>query len=286
MTLGKSLTTPGPDTGPSEVVYGWDWTATTHGGREPKAIARDLLGSLLPTTVLPGKGIHGWTRSLEAYDADGYKIGAVFLGGRDDVQFLSTSAAADTARDHAVSLDDARTSRVDTRVDTQVSFEDLEGIIRKASNKYGSLVRTVESERRGHSLGRTVYLGSPSSAITVRLYEKWLESPGQYPEGTNRLEVQLRPSSRVKARVSTWTRAETFCASRTTQALARELKADLVPAASLHVNRGTPDLERSLEAMGEQYGKAVDRFMTLTGGDLETVLGYLLGKGTIWHGAS
>ena len=44
---------------------------------------------------------------------------------------------------------------------------------------------------------------------------------------------------------------------------------------SLHVAKGTPDLERSLKAMGEQYGGVVDRWLTVSGGDLGKVVGYL-----------
>jgi hypothetical protein len=112
----------------------------------------------------------------------------------------------------------------------------------------------------------------------VRLYEKWLESPGEYAEGTNRLEVQLRPPSKVKTKVSGWSRAETFCASRVTRDLAERLGADLAPAASLHVRRGTPELEQSLAAMGAQYGNAVRRWMEVSHGDIGTLIDHMLVK--------
>jgi hypothetical protein len=270
-----------PDTVEAPTPYGWDWSSTTHDGRdddEVRGIVRQAVRALGGFHTLPGKGLQGWTRSLESFDCDGFRLGSVYFGGRTDVHVVSTSAAADAVRSDVLSAVPGKTARVDTRVDSLVPFGDLAGILEAAADSYGSLITRVESSQRGESKGRTVYLGAPSSAIRVRLYEKWLESPGQYVEGTNRVEVQLRPPSKTKDRVSGWSRAETFCASRVTQDLAERLGADLAPVASLHVKRGTPDLERSLAAMSEQYGRAADRFLRISGGDVDRLLGHLLAK--------
>lgn len=263
--------------GHNEGFYGWDWSATTHDGRD--GIVNDLLGALGAEVALPGKGLQGWSQSVKAYDAGGYLLGSVYFGGgRDDVHVLSTSSAAHWARPAVVGMDRARTARVDTRVDTLLPFEELAGVCSAAAASYGSRITRMESSERGVSLGRTVYLGAPSSAVRVRIYEKWLESPGQYVEGTNRVEVQLRPASKVKERVSSWTSAETFCASRVTRDLAQRLGDDLAPEATLHVKRGTPDLKRTLEVMGEQYGNAARRWLDVSGGDVGEVLDYLLAR--------
>ncbi|MEV5004016.1 hypothetical protein [Nocardioides sp. LML1-1-1.1] len=256
-------------------IYGWDWSATTHVARD--RIVNDLVSAMGADHVLPGKGLQGWTQSVEAYDSGGYKLGVVYFGGnRDDVHVVATSDVADQTRARVALWEGARTARVDTRVDTLVPFRELDAIMEDAAASYGSRITRVESSERGRSLGRTVYLGAPSSAIRVRLYEKWLESPGQYVEGTNRVEVQLRPASRVKERVSGWTRAQTFCASKVSRRLAELLGDDLAPKASLHVARATPDLERTLEVMGQQYGPAVERWLELSRGDMDTVLSHLL----------
>lgn len=256
--------------------YGWDWSATTHHGR--KAIVDDLLEALGARIALPGKGLQGWSKSVKGFDVEGHLLGSVYFGGgRDDVHVVSTSAAADQVRRSVVQVDEGvRTARVDTRVDTLVEFRDLVQVLRSAARSYGSRITRVESETPdGQTLGRTLYLGAPSSAVRVRVYEKWLESPGQYVEGTNRVEVQLRPRSSVKERVSSWSPAETFCASRVTQALARELGDDLAPVSSLHVKRETPTLERTMESMGAQYGKGVRTWLEASGGDVGKVLDYL-----------
>lgn len=253
--------------------FGWDWSATTHEGHE-HAVA-DLVRALSPAAMLPGRGLQGWSRSVECFDAGGYLTGKVYFGGREDVHVVSTSAAADSARGSVTELHGCRTARVDTRVDSLADFDELAGLLREASMTYGSRVTVIESSERGESLGRTIYLGSPTSWVRIRLYQKWLESPGQYAEGTNRVEVQLRPPSRAKAAVSAWTRSETFGASKVTRDVAMMLGEFIEPPGTLQLKRGTPDLQRSMEAMAAQYGPAVRRWLDVSGGDVGTVLDWL-----------
>lgn len=258
--------------------YGWDWSATTHDAHE--TVVHDLLRALDTRVALPAKGLQGWRQSVKAYDRDGHLVGSVYFGGRDDVHLISTSTAADTARRAVVGLDRARTSRVDTRVDTLVPFEDLRAVCEAAAG-LKARVTYMESRQGGESTGRTVYVGAPTSAVRVRLYEKWLESPGQYVEGTNRVEVQLRPPSRAKEMVSGWSPAETFCASQLARRVAHELGGQIAHPGSLEKHRGTPDLEQTLEAMGAQYGAAVDRWLSI-GGDIDRVLDYLMREEPSW----
>lgn len=255
-------------------LYGWDWSATTHAARE--GAVGDLMTSLEARVAVPGRGLQGWSQSVRAFDGEGYCTGAVYFGGRDDVHVISTSAAADRARRSVVRRDpSARTSRVDTRVDTLVPWDDLRGVCEDVAGQKARITY-MESSLRGESLGRTLYVGAPTSAVRVRVYEKWLESPGQYLEGTNRVEVQLRPPSRAKSMVTAWGPAETFCASELTRRLASQLGTDVARPGTLQKARATPDLERTLESMGEQYGPAVERWLAVSGGDVDTVLTHLL----------
>ena len=257
--------------------YGWDWSSTTHDARD--GVVGDLLSALGTRVAVPGRGLQGWSQSVKGYDGKGYLLGSVYFGGgRDDVHVISTSSAADAARRAVVRRDSgARTARVDTRLDTLVSFDDLYGVCRAVAGMKARLTY-MESSQGGESTGRTLYVGSPSSAVRVRVYEKWLESPGQYVEGTNRVEVQVRPPSRAKEGVSSWTPAETFCASQLTRRLADELGTDVAHPGTLQKARGTPDLEETMKAMYEQYGPGVRRYLTYSGGDVGTVIDYLNGE--------
>lgn len=259
--------------------YGWDWSATTHDRRD--GVVGDLLRALGARVAVPGKGLQGWSQSVQGFDSEGFLLGSVYFGSaRDDVHVISTSGAADRSRQAVVGLDRARTSRVDTRVDTLVPFEDLRGVCERVAGMKARITY-MESSQGGESTGRTLYVGAPSSAVRVRVYEKWLESPGQYAEGTNRVEVQLRPPSRAKEMVSGWRPAETFCASELTRRLARELGGEVARPGSLEKHRGTPNLEQTLRAMGEQYGPAVERWLAVSGGDLDKVLAHLMREGAV-----
>lgn len=271
---------PRCNTGVVSETYGWDWTATTHDARGSAStvagIVTDLVGALAGTVAVPGKGLQGWQESVRVFDAEGYRLGQVYWGGsRTDVHVVSTSSVAHEARTRVAGRFGAKTARVDTRVDTLVPYERLEALLREAAGQKATL-RRIHSEKAGQSTGRTLYVGSPSSQVQVRLYEKHLESPGQYAEGTNRVEVQLRPPSHAKAMVSAWSPAETFCASELSRRVARLLGQEVAHPDSLQKRRGTPDLERTLDAMAKQYGPGVDRWLQATGGDVGTVLEYLL----------
>lgn len=272
MTLSTIVPTP---TDPTGDVYGWDWSATTQPVRE--GVLDDLTLAMKPALVLPGKGKQGWANGVRLFDTRGDELGSIYWDKRrDDVHVESTGEAAETVRSSVVG-EMVRTARVDTRVDTLESFEALEEICFDAAATYGSQVTKMQSWG-GKTPGRTVYVGAPSSAIRVRVYEKWRQSPGEYVEGTNRVEVQLRPPSNAKEKVSGWTREQTFCASKVTASLAEALGQVVVAPGTLHVKKATPTLEAALQAMSDQYGSTVARWLEHSGGDLSTVLDYMLWK--------
>jgi DNA relaxase NicK len=273
--MASDTTVPanGDETSSSD-FYGWDWSATTHEASD--GCVDEVLHLLGAKNVVPGKGLQGWTQSVKAFDGDGHALGSVYFGGsRDDIHVVSTSSMADTARPLVAGYGNAKTARVDTRVDTLLPWDQLAEVLNAAAETYGAQITFMESKERGVSKGRTLYLGAPSSRIRVRVYEKWLESPNEYAFGTNRVEVQLRPHSAAKGTVSSWTPGETFCASRTTRDLAERLGNSFAPEATLRIKPKTPTLDETLQAMARQYGPAVARFLEHTGGDIGRVMSYL-----------
>jgi hypothetical protein len=263
-------------------AFGWDWSQTTHdargSGKVVPEIVDALVAALRPTHKEPGKGYQGWAESVRLYDRDGFALGNVYFGGdRPDVHVISTSAAAHDARQVVRGYFGARTARVDTRLDTLTPFEDLEELLLDAAGAKAT-VQHIRSTKAGVSTGRTIYLGSATSQVRIRCYEKHLQAPGQYVEGTNRVEVQLRPPSHAKSMVSTWTPAETFGASELSRRVALGLGAEVAHPPSLQKARGTADLEQTLEHMAHQYGPGVDRWLKATGGDVGVVLEHLLRK--------
>jgi hypothetical protein len=72
--------------------------------------------------------------------------------------------------------------------------------------------------------------------------------------------------------VTSWTPAETFCASKLTRRLAVELGSDIAHPGTLEKWRGTPDLEETMKAMVEQYGPGFQRWLMHSGGDVGVVV--------------
>lgn len=264
-------------------AYRWDWSSTTHDptgtGLTGRELVTDLVAACDPLLVLPGKGLQGWEHGVEVYNHEGDISARVYWGGsRSDVHVVSSSEAAHLIRPRVASMYGAKTARVDTRVDTRRTFAELVEIARETAGPRTKLT-FMASEVGGESTGRTLYVGSPTSDVRVRIYEKHLESPGSYDEPINRVEVQFRPPSRGKQEVSERLPGETFCATKLTRRLAIALDQEVYKPVSVQKPNKVPDLERTLEAMGKQYGRAVDRFLDLSGGDIDTVLRRLRVRG-------
>lgn len=261
-----------PSEGVKDMVHAaWDWTATTHPAEDLELV----LLSVAADRGVPGKGLHGWPIGLDLFDKRGDRVAKIFTGGgTETIHVLATSGVADSVRE-SVTKRPCKTARVDTCVDSLVKYEDLVSSVLEVAGPQ-TKITVFESFKGSEQLGRTVYVGAPTSAVRLRIYEKHLESPGLFEPGTNRIEVQLRPPSRSKEAVSTWDRWATFGASKLSRRVGEVLGQKIEPAGSLEKKRGTPTLEESLEAMGKQYGPSVERFLALSGGDLDTVLGHLL----------
>lgn len=108
--------------------------------------------------------------------------------------------------------------------------------------------------------GRTLYLGSPSSAVRSRLYEKGLHPDAwreRIPTDVVRLEFQVRPSSKQKAALAQMPLNDCVAAGGWGRELAE--RAQLYPGEQWNPNgswtRGT--LEKTAQAMFAQYGRCL-----------------------------
>lgn len=257
----------------------FDYAAVTSLAHE--GVLDSIIGACNPHEVRRSPGIHGWDFCQNMIDSRGDSIARVFTGGRGDIHAVVSSDRADLIYpDWRDDIESLRVSRVDACVDTLADFEDLENILVEAASVYGSKIVYMRSESRGESLGRTVYLGAASARVRVRLYEKWLESPGQYINGTNRVEVQVRPDSSAKRIVSQWSANEAFCASRTTQKLAQLMSQSVtVPREGLRIAPGIPSTYESLVHVRRQYHRHLEDFLRFNDGDLAKLGSFLAGSG-------
>ena len=246
-----------------------------------------------PTEVLPwlltragdsihmGKGFHTFAERVWVNDQAGDQVAAVSFGGAQgdrimvEVKGERTPEVVERLRGRF----EHRCTRVDSCFDLEApgAFEDLlePGLKAKAEHK-------LWGERRGDwempELGRTQYLGAPSSAIRARLYEK-----GKQPEFRHlgrfdlvRLEIQVRPAKEAKDEFSKLSALEVWGASKWTRQLAAEVLQQHLDAHPPGTVRKDTKRDQALRWMVKQYAPHLVSLAADLGGWKE--LGLTLGE--------
>lgn len=189
----------------------FDWYQATVPAEVP-----DLLEALStlsdgPADVLHGRGHHGYAHETRLQGSDG-PIARVWHGGTHQRPHVVLSgdiahAGAQVVRQH---WPEHKPTRVDSAEDWQDPVFDR---IQQAMLEVASIARVKVDTRGDHLLtkeGRTVYLGAPSSAVRLRLYDKAAELRSKFasdpirlsqvPEHLVRLEAQVRPAGDLARR--------------------------------------------------------------------------------------
>jgi len=126
--------------------------------------------------------------------------------------------------------------------------------------------------------GRTLYIGSRSSAAYKRIYEKGKQTGGD-PDHV-RAELELKPQNAKAKQVYAYASPEQmWMATRWTQHLLKVLTGvdGMQPAPPGTIRQLTDD-DRALEFMFKQYGNVLRRKLEAMGGDYEA-LGLLIARG-------
>lgn len=222
----------------------------------------DLLRSCAagPVTMTGGKGFHSFADRVSIKDDTGSEYGSVSWGGRQgdrcmiEVKGEQTPAAV-------VALRERYYHRV-TRADSCADFD--------APGAFERLLSPCLAIKAKHRLkgakfgdwedfpedGRTLYLGAPTSAVRLRLYEK-----GKQPEYRHlsrpdwvRMEIQARPAKEAKAAFNHLSAADVWGSSTWSRELAAEaLQAHIDPHPAGTVFKHT-EREAALRWMCKQYG--------------------------------
>ena len=114
---------------------------------------------------------------------------------------------------------------------------------------------------RGGMAGRTLYLGSPESAVRMRIYEKGkqLRSQKEDPDASLhwvRLETQTRPQKRAKRAAWTWTPTEAFCTSKVATRLLSIIQVrDLPHVPPGYVRQPAPVSSEKFRNLVRSYGR-------------------------------
>lgn len=265
----------------------FDWYQATI--EEPPVWIRQALEQVAEGQVVlvDSKPLNGYAHCDRMYQ-DGDPLLDLNYGGYQEWPHLvSRGASADeAARMIRQIAPDHLLARADVCEDLQAPgwFDEAFKVMRDLG-----IERKVKMRRAGdwdsESPSRTFYLGSPSSDVQVRHYEKGKQLRAEYPDAAAeipedwcRLEVQVRPSKREGKRLMARAQTEEFwgCA-RWTRELANQLLG--VNAPRLRVGtarRQFQELDRSLYQLARQYGNLMRQMRQVHGS--WSAVGELLGR--------
>lgn len=128
--------------------------------------------------------------------------------------------------------------------------------------------------------GATYYVGSPTSEVRARLYEKGKQMQSVERPDWVRYEVQYRPQKTRKTWAATAEREDILHASRWSRRFA-ETVLDIAGHAPPARQERVADLERALDACAAQYGRRMHEWLGLNGGDLEGLALTLLERANV-----
>lgn len=180
---------------------------------------------------------------------------------------------------------DHRVARVDVAIDMRGDglFDDLFRLLAQTSAKYSTL-----SGKRilGDSPddGSTYYLGAPTSAIRVRLYEKGKQLYKLTGDPVwrmffdwARLEIQVRPQKAFKSEAARMPPEAFWGCAAWTRDLARDCLALNPEPVTMKPTR-IADHERAMRALAAQYGPTLLRDLARRNGDVTEWAQALLGR--------
>lgn len=278
----------------------FDWYTATVPLRADLVVDRlsQHLGTGAVLDVKEGRGLNGYTHRVD-FVRDGVEAGMVNFGGHNVLPSIQQSGEGAHAFSELVrrlfpaSPDPVefghRVSRMDSRQDFNGpgSWEKLFGVV-SAFAASAKLDTFCIGDWVGGVKGRTFYVGSKSSPVRVRLYEKGcqmaaeLADMGVEPEPDwCRLEVVVKPQKEARYAAAACTPEEAWGYSKWSQILIGQACGLDVERTTMNVHREA-DYERSFRHMCNQYGSVLERIMAEEGGSPEAlgrrIMGLLIHK--------
>lgn len=207
------------------------------------------------------RGFHTFGERMAIKDTGGSEFGAIQWGGRqgDRLMFEVKGEHSQKAAEALRARFPHRVTRVDACADFDVpgAFESL-------------LVPSIEIKKERRIMGgkagdwddfpekgRTLYLGSQSSPVRMRLYEKGLQPEYVHLKRPNwtRIEVQVRPAKEAKEAFATLSPIDVWGASRWTREIAAKVLKQHVDPHPAGTTYRLTDQETALRWMCKQYGQ-------------------------------
>lgn len=245
----------------------FDWYAGTVHGLENPMVVVGALRELLPVSeVQEARGLHGYRQRFRLLGREGGELASVMVGGIEHPHAWAsgqdTPAFVEAFR---TAFPRHRVSRMDAAedFDREGSYLQLRGVCKAVRERTGVKGREIVPDQPED--GRTYYLGSPSSPVRTRLYEKGLQErartigdPDDISPHWTRLEAQVRPQKAARDTAATATPEQAWGYAQWLQTLASESMGLDIPRVQGRVWQPSDD-ERALTFMAEQYAAPLDR---------------------------
>jgi hypothetical protein len=246
----------------------FDWMQTTV--HEDAKEIFDTLEGTLGADLEAGRGLNGYERSM-VVKRKGETLAKVFYGGFNGWPNVLASGAA---TDDVVPVVRAawpvhEVTRMDSAQDFSCAggYELLRDQLVTIHEKVGLSKREIESVVNGVR-SRTIYLGSPSSRVQVRLYEKGMfeHQLGNASADSSwfRLEAQIRPTGPARARAAELDPSEAWGCSSWTRELALVVMGLQVERVTMQLKR-EPDYMRAIRALEQQYSATLKKALAVEG---------------------
>ena len=222
----------------------WDWYQATVSYRDFFYLKPFLEKAFPNADWRSARPQNGYTNADELHVA-GRRVLLVCYGGNND-----TANICSTSSD-AIALGDAfrewggsfKPTRLDSCIDWEESglFNAISSSLIQFAKENDLKIRHDGDWSRG--ISRTLYIGSASSPVQLRLYEKGYEVSGIDTDRPDwvRLEVQVRPAKDRRSAASSWLPSDLFGAGWVAKAVDRFF---LIPTATLPIGYVKQDTDR------------------------------------------
>lgn len=254
----------------------FDWYTASIPSK-PQVILDCLASEFEFSDVVPTTPKQGYTRAYKITRGE-MSLATVMWGGDSTGANVWASASGDDApefseivrrefREHGLIRAD-----VALDYDEEGAWESLSGLAIATADKYRLKVEHHGDFHREQN-GRTINIGSRTSAAYKRLYEKGKQLKMESHPYWVRDELEFKPqNTRAKLAYASASPAEIWHSTKWTKAIWEAVQG---PSATLRVApagsiRKPTDDERALDFMAKQYGNVLRRKLESLGGDLES----------------
>lgn len=229
-------------------------------------------------TLEPARPKYGYTHSDRALLPDGKTAFTLLYGGATQGTNTLVYSSGDNAHKFALTIRDLFPDHELTRADIAIDFDDggaylslfQHGI--RAARSVGvsnSFIGEAGTELSEHTVrGRTLYLGSRSSASMVRIYEKGKKDDKTRPDWV-RAEMEIKPQNRdARYALAKASILEMVGSTRLGRAFYSALGDVPVSAIRPGTVRSKTDHDRAMDALRSQYHNTIAEELRRNGGDL------------------